>query len=380
MKLLEYQAHELFHRYGIPSAQGFAFSSVEELESALDKIAFPAVIKAQVQTGNRGKAGGVAVVRSREELMKKASDIFALKIKGLPVRKIFLTAFIEKSAEFYLSFTIDRKTKFPIMIFSSSGGMEINEIAESDPSKIIRTLIEPFQGIQPHLIQYIFDKSGLDKKYFSQLYDIITKLYTVFMECDCLLAEINPLVVDKCDTLMALDAKIEIDDSALIRHEEFKALRDELTDNPLVREARAWDFLYIPIASEGNVGIISNGSGMIMSSLDLLTKKGVKVSCALDLGGGATSERVKEAIRIVFQTQGVDLVFINIFGGITRCDEIANGIRMALEKHPQYRVVVRMEGTNKQLGIQVIQTMNFDVELVADLLAGVEKVSEKVAV
>jgi len=238
-------------------------------------------------------------------LLKKATEILGHENQKSPCQKVFLTDYVEKVAEFYLSFTIDRKSKFPIMIFSSAGGMEINEIAEADPSKIIRTLIEPFKGVQPHMIQYIFDKTGIDPKYFDQLNNIITKLYTAFMESDCLLAEINPLVIDTSDTLMALDAKVEIDDSALFRHEELKALRDELTDHPLVREARKWDFLYIPIAQEGNVAIISNGSGMIMSSLDLLTKKGVKVKCALDLGGGATAERVKEAIRIIFETPGI---------------------------------------------------------------------------
>lgn len=378
MKLLEYQAHKLFRRFGIPAAKGFAISSIDELSSILPTLTYPVVVKAQVQTGNRGKAGGVAVARSQEELVKKAADILGMKIKNLPVKKVFLTDYVEKVAEFYLSFTIDRKSKFPIMIFSSAGGMEINEIAEEDPSKIIRTLIEPLKGVQAHMIQYIFDKTGIDAKYFDQLYDIIAKLYTTFMESDCLLAEINPLVIDKNDMLMALDAKVEIDDSALFRHEELKALRDELTDHPLVREARKWDFLYIPIAQEGNMAIISNGSGMIMSSLDLLTKKGVKVKCALDLGGGATAERVKEAIRIVFETPGIELVFINVFGGITRCDEIANGIKIALEKNPTYKIVVRMEGTNNALGIQIIESLPYDVELVPHLLAGADKIYDKV--
>jgi succinyl-CoA synthetase beta subunit len=379
MKLLEHQAHELFSSYGIPSAKGLTVSSVNELSSILDKISYPVVIKAQVQTGGRGKAGGVAVAHTQDELAEKAEAVLNLKIKGLPVKKIFLTNLVNVISEFYLSITIDRNSKLPIMIFSPSGGMDINEIADTDPTKIIRTFIEPFQGVQIHMIQYIFDSTGIDMKYFDQMYSIVQSLYKMFIECDCLLAEINPLVVDEKGLLLALDAKVEIDDNALIRHGNFKKLRDGLTSNNLILEARAWGFLYIPVGAEGSVGIISNGSGMIMSSIDLLSKRGVEVACALDLGGGATAERVKEAIRIVFHNNNVKLAFINIFGGITRCDEIANGISLALEENPTYIVVVRMEGTNKENGIQIIKRITHDVEVVPDLLAGVNRIQEKVA-
>lgn len=379
MKLFEHQAHELFSSYGIPCAKGITVSSVNELSSVLDKISYPVVIKAQVQTGNRGKAGGVAVAQNKDELMEKAETILNLKIKGLPVKRIFLTDFVKVVSEFYLSITIDRKSKMPIMIFSANGGMDINEIADTDPTKIIRTFIEPFQGVHTHMIQYIFDNTGIDIKYFDQMNSIVQSLYKMFIECDCLLAEINPLIVDENGLLRALDAKVEIDDNALIRHGDFKKLQNELTDNSLVLEAREWDFLYIPVGMEGSVGIISNGSGMIMSSIDLLNKRGVKVTCALDLGGGATSERVKEAISILFHNDNVKLAFINIFGGITRCDEIANGIRLALEENPSYIIVVRMEGTNKEKGIEIIKNMAHDVEIVPDLIAGVNRIQEKVA-
>jgi len=379
MKLFEHQAHELFSSYGIPCAKGLTVSSVNELSSVLDKISYPVVIKAQVQTGNRGKAGGIAVAQNKDELMEKAETILNLKIKGLPVKRIFLTNFVKVVSEFYLSITIDRKSKMPIMIFSANGGMDINEIVDTDPTKIIRTFIEPFQGVHTHMIQYIFDSTGIDIKYFDQMNNIVQSLYKMFIECDCLLAEINPLIVDENGLLRALDAKVEIDDNALIRHGDFKKLQNELTDNSLVLEAREWDFLYIPVGMEGSVGIISNGSGMIMSSIDLLNKRGVKVTCALDLGGGATSERVKEAIRILFHNDNVKLAFINIFGGITRCDEIANGIRLALEENPSYIIVVRMEGTNKENGIEIIKNIAHDVEIVPDLIAGVNRIQEKVA-
>ena len=379
MKLFEHQAHELFSSYGIPCAKGLTVSSVNELSSVLDKISYPVVIKAQVQTGNRGKAGGVAVAQNKDELMEKAKTILNLKIKGLPVKRIFLTSFVKVISEFYLSITIDRKSKMPILIFSANGGMDINEIADTDPTKIVRTYIEPFQGVHMHMIQYIFDSTGIDMKYFDQMKNIVQSLYKMFIERDCLLAEINPLIVDENGLLRALDAKVEIDDNALIRHGDFKKLQNELTDNNLVLEAREWDFLYIPIGMEGSVGIISNGSGMIMSSIDLLNKRGVKVTCALDLGGGATSERVKEAIRILFHNNNVKLAFINIFGGITRCDEIANGIRLALEENPSYIIVVRMEGTNKESGMEIIKNMAHDVEIVPDLIAGVNRIQEKVA-
>ncbi len=376
MKLLEYQAHELFARYEIPSAKGTMVASYAELETA-DDIIFPVVLKSQVQTGGRGKAGGIRFAEDKKQLLAEGTALFDLVIKKLPVRKIFLTEKVDVKQELYLSITLDRKTKTPVMIFCSEGGVEINEIAEHDPDKVAKMSIEPLMGIRPHMVQYCIDKTGLAPALAPQLKKIMEGLYRLFREYDCLLAEINPLVVRSDETLMALDGKIDVDDNALIRHEDIRLIRDELTENPLVLEARKWDFLYIPVGDTGKVGVISNGSGMIMSSIDLISQKGVDVPCALDLGGGATAERVKEAILIVFSNQRVELGFINIFGGITRCDEIAKGIRLAMEARPSCRIIARMEGTNKEKGVEVIESIDGDVELVPGLVEGVERIYER---
>ncbi len=380
MKLLEYQAHELFRKYGIDAARGVVVRSAEELRCQAAQVEYPVVLKAQLATGGRGKAGGIQVARTPAEFLEKGTGILGLRIKGLPVKRIFLTSLVDARRELYLSITLDRKSKAPVLIFSAEGGMEINAVADADPSRIIRTLINPLCGIQPSMIQYILDRMGLDDKLAPQLSDVVNRLYSLFIECDCLLAEINPLVVDSADHLFALDAKVEIDDNALLRHPDLRQMRQELTEDALVLRAREWDFLYIPIGQEGTVGVISNGSGMIMSSIDLLSKKNLRVVCALDLGGGATRDRIKEAIHILFLNERVKIGLINIFGGITRCDEVAQGIRQALEAKPHLSIIVRMEGTNKEEGVRIISAIPHDVDIVPDLESGVERVLQRSAV
>jgi succinyl-CoA synthetase beta subunit len=374
MKLLEYQAHELFTRYGIPAAVGTVIRNRKELKAAAPDFKFPAVIKAQVQTGGRGKAGGVKIAETQEELISLGGSIFDLVIKKLPVRKLFITGKAKVRRELYLSITLDRKAKVPVLIFCAEGGIEINEIADTHPDKIVKIFIDPLQGIREHMASYIIEKSGLDKGLRKELVSILTGLYALFVEYDCLLAEINPLIIDADGRLQALDGKLDIDDNALMRHEDIEAIRDELTENLFVAEARKWGFLYIPISENGNIGIVSNGSGMIMSCIDLIIQRGETVSCALDLGGGATADRVREAIRIVFSNPAVELVFVNIFGGITRCDEIATGIETAVNGDPGNSIVVRMEGTNKELGVGIIRGIEGDVELVEGLIHGVERI------
>ncbi len=381
MKLLEYQAHELFNRCGVPAAAGVVVTSKEELKAKAEDpssgIPFPAVVKAQVQTGGRGKAGGVKIAENKDELIEKGSAILDLVIKKLPVRRLFITNKVDVKQELYLSITLDRKFKLPVLIFSAEGGMEINEIAEKDPDKVVKVHIDPLQGVRGHMANYILERTGLGKQYGKDLHKIITSLYHLFIEYDCLLVEINPLIIDGDDNLRALDGKIDVDDNALTRHEDIKTIRDELTENPRVAEAREWDFLYIPIDETGNVGVVSNGSGMIMSTIDLISKSGETVVCALDLGGGATADRVKEAIRIVFSNTKVELLFVNIFGGITRCNEIAGGVQMALAKNPEKSVVVRMEGTNREAGVEIIRGLSGDVELVDGLVHGVTRIHER---
>lgn len=376
MKLLEYKAHEVFHEFGVPAINGFTVSSVEELENDTRQIEYPVVIKAQVQTGNRGKAGGIQFAQNKAELIQKGGEILAMTIKGLEVNRIFITEKVDIAKEMYLSFTMDRKTKLGVLIFSPEGGVDINEIAEKNPDKVAKVLLPPGDEIENFILQYVIDRTGLDPQYAEEFKSICRQLYRMYVQYDCLLAEINPLVITKAGHLKALDGKVDIDDNSLYRHPSIEAFRDEITENKLVLAARKFDFLYIPIKDRGNIGVISNGSGMIMSSIDLISKRGMEVTCALDLGGGATADRIKEALKIVASNPLVDTIFINIFGGITRCDEIANGVAHSIDHIDTNRLVIRLEGTNKEQGLQIIREMGGNIELVDGLYAGVDALAE----
>ncbi len=376
MKLLEYKAHELFKRFELPCSEGCVASSVEELKALQGKVNYPAVIKAQVQTGGRGKAGGVQFAGNDDELVERGSSVLDMKIKNLPVKRIFITEKVEIRKEMYLSFTLDRKYKKAVMIFSPEGGVDINEIADKYPEKIVKVLINPSDIIDDFIIDYAIDKSGLNRDYTDEFRNVVKKLYDVFIGMDCMLAEINPLIIDEQNRIMALDGKIDIDDNSLYKHGDIKDFRDEIEENPLVLEARKFDFLYIPVRNEGNIAVISNGSGMIMSSIDLITKRGMTVTSALDLGGGATAERIKEALRIVASASGVDTIFINIFGGITRCDEIANGIKAAMADMNGIRLVTRLEGTNREKGLEIINTIRGGIKMADGLKEGVEVLAQ----
>lgn len=376
MKLLEYKAHEVFHEFEVPSINGYTVSKAEELEAVDGKLEYPIVLKAQVQTGNRGKLGGIQFAENREELLEKGKKMLGMTIKGLEVERVFATEKVEIEKEMYLSFTMDRKTKLGVMIFSPEGGVDINEIVEKNPDKVAKIILPSGEEIDDFNLQYVIDKTSLAKEYHDQFKEICRKLYRMYVRYDCLLAEINPLVITKDGKLMALDGKVDVDDNALYRHKNIEEFRDEITGNELVLAAREYDFLYIPIKDQGNIGVISNGSGMIMSSIDLITKRGMEVTCALDLGGGATSDRIKEALKIVASNPRVDTIFINIFGGITRCDEIANGVAQSIGQIDTNRLVIRLEGTNKEQGLQIIRDIGGNIELVDGLYAGVDALAE----
>lgn len=389
MKLLEYKSQELFYDYNIPSNKGVVIDSLEDLDDTLQddepsrgtdvssKIEnYPVVVKAQVQTGGRGKAGGIKFADNAEEVKEISRNLLGSKIKGLDVNKLLVVDMIDVKEEWYLSITLDRQTKTPLLIFSTEGGVDIEEIAKETPEKIAKVSINPMMGIKSYMVRYLINYFNIDKKYLKPLYGVIENLYKLFREYDCLLTEINPLVIDDSGDLLAVDGKIDIDDNALFRHDDILKFRDELTEDEKVKAAREYDFLYIPIRDNGNIGVISNGSGMIMSSIDLITQKGMEVSCALDLGGGATAERVKEAIKIVLANDNVEVLLINIFGGITRCDEIANGLKMAGDSVGDKKVIIRVEGTNKEAGLEIIHSMKDTVVSADSILEGVDKLYE----
>jgi succinyl-CoA synthetase beta subunit len=375
MKLLEYQAYELLGRFGVPCSAGVVVTSPEGLAGRAGSLSFPLVVKAQVQTGGRGKAGGVRVAANERELALHAAEIFRLKFGGQSPAALFLTGKKDIRQELYLSIVLDRKRKQPVLIFSAEGGVDINETASRHAEKVVTVGINPGVGIQPFTVQYVADRVGLPADLAVQLAPIIEKLYALFRDYDCLLAEINPLAVDGSGTLAALDAKIEIDDNSLIRHPDMEALRDGMCSDALVKRARGFRFLYIPISAGGSIGVISNGSGMIMSSIDMLSAHGLKTACALDLGGGATADRICEAVRIVLSNPAVKLVFVNVFGGITRCEEVAGGVVRAAGENAGKRFVVRMEGTNKDKGLAICAEAPREILLVDGLDAAIGVIS-----
>lgn len=378
MDLMEYMARELFVKYDIPTMNGVVIDSMEDLETRAAGLKFPVVAKAQVQTGGRGKAGGIVFAGSMDELMKAGENIMGMSIKGHTVKKLLIVEKLQVKQEWYLSIMLDRLTKGPVVIFSLVGGMDIEDTAKASPGKVIKVNIDPLIGVHDYLPRYLLSKSGCNTEYFKQLLELLKKLYRMFCECDCILAEINPLSISAEDRLVALDGKITVDDSALYRQPDVLAFRDSLTEEDLVLEAREFGFLYINCEAGGSIGVMSNGSGMIMSCIDLISRQGMRVGAALDLGGGATSDRIREAIRIILSNERIKGLLISIFGGITRCDEVAAGIKLALEKLTEEKlVIVRFEGTNKETGLEILQTIRGSVIAVNDLEEGVKELGAR---
>lgn len=378
MDLMEYKAKELYEQYVIPTMRGIVIDNLEDLESRASCLNYPVVAKAQVQVGGRGKAGGIKFAENLDELKTASKSILGMDIKGHIVQKLLIVEKLEVKQEWYLSIMLDRLTKGPMVIFSPIGGMDIEETARTSPEKVLKVSIDPLVGVRDYLPRYLLSKAGCDPEYFDQLFDLLVKLYRMFCEYDCTLVEINPLVISQENKLVALDGKVSVDDSALIRQPDILAFRDSLPDDELILEARKFRFLYIPCEPDGNVAVMSNGSGMIMSCIDRITEKGMKVGAALDLGGGATADRIKEAIRIILSNRQIKALFINIFGGITRCDEVAGGVKSAVEQITEQKlIIVRFEGTNKDKGMEILSSIQGGGIAVNGLREGVQELDAR---
>lgn len=382
MDLMEYKARELFELAGLPVKKGVVADTVEDLAAAVEQnqeIEFPLVCKAQVQVGGRGKAGGIKIAENMEELKSAAGQILGMDIKGHVVRRLMAVEKADIDKELYLSIMLDRLTKCPLIIFSSKGGMDIEEVSKNTPEAICKIPVNPLKGITGEVTDQLVKAAEVSGATADQFVETLSKLYDFFMARDCLLAEINPLAIDKDGSIIALDGKVSVDDSAVYRQPEvaeFKQLLEK-DENPLVKEARDWNFLYIPCDSKGTIAVSSNGSGMLMSCMDRIHDKGMSVYAGLDLGGGATSERIKEAVRIISSGDQVKAVFINIFGGITRCDEVAGGIRLAKETYEIDKpIIVRFEGTNKDKGLEIIEGLE-DVIYADGLIQGVDELVKR---
>lgn len=365
LKLMEYQSKALFEQFEIPTMRGAVVDHVEDLDRALGDadIHYPVVIKAQVPIGGRGKAGGIQFAHNLAEAKVHCERLLGSTLRGYPVNRLMVVEESRHNTEWYLAILLDRISKTPSILFSCAGGMEIEETARTHPDKIQKIPISPMIGIQDYMARYLLSSNGLPLDSVEELNQLLKKLYRCFMAYDCMLCEINPLAIDCQGHLVALDGKVDIDDSALYRLPDAQKWRNETPENALVKEARDYNFLYIPVSEGGSIAVCSNGSGMLMSCIDMITKEGMTVGAALDLGGGATKERISEAMRILFSTPGIRAVLINIFGGITRCDEVAGGVRLAMEQHMlgDKIVILRMEGTNKDQAIEIIDSLGANV-------------------
>ncbi len=358
MKLHEYQSKQIFGRHGVPVPQGIVAETPQAARQAAEQIGLPVVIKSQVLVGGRGKAGGVKVARTLDEVEAKTRDILNLTIKGLPVRRVLVDPAADIRGEIYLGIVIDRVSRRAVMMTSAAGGVDIEEVAATTPEKIVRTPIDPFVGLPDYLARDVAAQIDLPRELWPNFINIARGLAAAFAANDASLAEINPLaVVGRAgglpDTLMALDGKMVIDDNAIFRHPDLATLRDPDEDSEAEKKARASDLSYISL--DGEIGCMVNGAGLAMATMDIIQYYGGQPANFLDVGGGAKADKVAAALRIILSDPKVKVVLFNIFGGITRCDEVARGIVTALQEvKPQAPMVARLVGTNQEEGNRIL--------------------------
>lgn len=353
MKLQEYQGRELFERVGISVNASRVATSPEEAEEIARTLGFPAVIKAQVLVGGRGKAGGVKLAADPAEARAHAAKILGMEIKGERVERVLVARAAEIAQEFYLGITLDRAKRMPVVIFSPAGGMEIEEVARTRPEAIFRFHVHPLEGPHPYQIRNLLLRAGIDKGLQSQFASLFAKLYQAFTQYQANLVEINPLALTPAGELVAVDSKFIIDDDALPRLGELASWRDAGSESPQERAAREAGLNYVKL--DGTIGVIGNGAGLVMATLDLVVALGGRPANFLDIGGGARAAQIEKALEIVLSDRQVKGLFLNIFGGITRCDEVARGLVEAWKKlQAKLPIVVRLTGTNEEEGRAIL--------------------------
>jgi succinyl-CoA synthetase beta subunit len=355
MDLYEYQGKQLFARFGIPVSDGRLAATPDEARAAADELGGPVVVKAQVLTGGRGKAGGVKLADGPADAEAKARDIIGLDIRGHVVERVWVEQASEIAKEYYLSVTFDRGEKKPLFMFTTQGGVEIEEVAANDPEALVRLHVDPLEGFQPWVARRLVYGAGVDDPgEQKQIAAIVEKLYRCFVETDAMLAEINPLIVTPDGHVKALDSKFTVDDSALYRHPDIAELQDTSAADPLEAFARDKGVTYVKL--DGSVGILGNGAGLSMSTVDVVVVAGGKPANFCDLGGGGSAEGVVDALEVITRDPQVRSIFFNIFGGITRCDEVARGILEALDRMAiETPIVVRLDGTNADEGRKLLE-------------------------
>lgn len=359
MKIYEYQAKEIFSDNNIEIPSGQLALSVQEAVEKAEVLDYKVALKAQVHIGGRGKAGGIKFASEKKEVEKFAKELFSKDIKGEEINRILIEELMDIDEELYLGFTMNRSKKTDTLIFSRSGGMEIEKVAETNPEEVVKIDIEPILGLQNFHLTPIAKMFNFDKNITDKLLPIVRKLYNIYKNNDCLLVEINPLAILSNGKIKALDGKLEMDDNARYRQPKLMTMWDEGKEDELELIGRQAGFVVIKLS--GDVSIISNGAGLAISTLDSLEENGSKAANILDLSGGATAERVKKAVDVVLQDDDVKSILFNIFGGITRCDEIARGVSESLAEVPDdISIVCRLQGTNREKGIEILKDVGLE--------------------
>jgi succinyl-CoA synthetase beta subunit len=353
LKLHEYQSKRIFAQHGVPIPRGDVATTPEQARQIAARLGARVVVKSQVLVGGRGKAGGIRLAKKPDEVERVADQILGMEIKGLAVKKVLVDEAADIATEIYLGIVIDRAQRCPVIMASGEGGVEIEEVARATPERIVKIAIDPFLGLQPYQGRELAFGVGLRKELVRDFGKIAQGLYGAFVACDASLAEINPLVVTGEGRLLAVDGKMLLDDNALFRHFELAEMRDADEDTPEEQEARRHGLSYVKL--DGEIGCMVNGAGLAMATMDITKLHGGAPANFLDIGGGAQAEKVAAALRIILSDPNVRAVLFNIFGGITRCDEVAKGILAALQEVPtDVPMVARLVGTNEEEGRQIL--------------------------
>jgi succinyl-CoA synthetase beta subunit len=374
MDLLEYQGKQLFARHGIPVPDGRPARTVDEAVSAAKEVGFPCAIKAQVKIGGRGKAGGIKIAQNEDEARAHANAILGMDIKGFTVHEVWIEGASQIDAEYYTSIVFDRSAKAPLFMLSTRGGMDIEEVAESDPDAIATLHVDPLLGFQEFQGRRLAFEAGVDADLVRPIGAFLKRLYETFVAEEAMLVEVNPLIVTPERDVKALDAKVTLDDNSLFRHPENADLRDPSGEDPQERMAKERGLTYVKL--DGDIGILGNGAGLVMSTLDVVAQYGGRPANFLDAGGGSKAEAITSAVEVILSDEKVKAVLFNIFGGITRCDEVANGLIEAFKQlEPQVPFVVRLDGTNDVEGRKILSEANLpNVETASTMNEAAEKV------
>jgi succinyl-CoA synthetase beta subunit len=379
--LLEYQGKQLFARHGIPVPEGRYADTVTDAVSAADELGYPCVVKAQVQIGGRGKAGGIQVARSSQEARDHAEAILGMDIRGLTVGELWIERASEIAAEYYASIVFDRSAKAPLMMLSTRGGMDIEEVAASDRGAIARLHVDPLVGFQPFHGRRLAYEAGVDRDVVRPIGAMLARLYDAFIGEEAMLVEVNPLIVTPAGGgagrhVAALDAKVTLDDNSLFRHPDNAQLRDPSAEDPQEQMAKERGLTYVKLA--GNIGILGNGAGLVMATLDVVAQAGGAPANFLDAGGGSKAEAIVASVEVILSDPKVDAVLFNIFGGITRCDEVARGLIEAFSRvDVEVPFVVRLDGTNDEEGRSLLAAANLpNVHVEKTMLGAAARVVE----